>query len=550
MQLRQQSPRRPLTPNSVSNSQGSRKYAPAINIVNPAKDNNGYLYVSKDSKMLKDILNARSLMSSKTSAVDNSILNQDVFDELPHSSSFSSTTCIEDDKLFLEYSEDSEDEYKSAPLLSSRSHFDLHESNRDILQNFRDIAESEEAEEDLATEPDLHKSSNHILHDFQEVLRSRGESGMESEELELIKDVIKYDERHRYVDKNNLTLFKDILKTQLQDILKHENAVKQALKKLESKQNLREFETTSPRNRIVSSEREPEDAKRFEVDVVFKNVPSLEREILILRALGERLESTLQRTASQRNVFTKAPEIKRDDLLLRTAEIEKFSNFVHIKIIGFIMGLECHALSFIIARGMKHLTAVAQEFCIAQKTLLELKEEANRPFYIPIDPEVPELKRTSFKKLQENPEILIKHIKSKDSSIHFNVLDHDPIYFNNILFNNKKYRDMKMKITLKNEAPEDTNNRHSDEEKPKVLQYSSQKLASGNEIEKRSDKLVKPMIKHKQHHHIRRSITPYNMEKPQMSPKNNLFKTILVGLVQIPCFMLLIMAFTFPDVKC
>lgn len=219
------------------------------------------------------------------------------------------------------------------------------------------------------------------------------------------------------------------------------------------------------------------------------------------------------------------------------------------------MGLECHALSFIIARGKKHLTAVAQEFCIAQKTLLELKEEANRPFYIPIDPEVPELKRTSFKKLQENPEILIKHIKSKDSSIHFNVLDHDPIYFNNILFNNKKYRDMKMKITLKNEAPEDTkpllsSNRHSDEEKPKVLQYSSQKLASGNEIEKLSDKLVKPMIKHKQHHHIRRSITPYNMEKPQMSPKNNLFKTILVGLVQISCFMLLIMAFTFPDVKC
>lgn len=375
---------------------------------------------------------------------------------------------------------------------------------------------------------------------------------MKPEELELVKNVIKSDERARCVDKNNPKLFKDILRDQLNDILKHEHVVKEALSKLESKENLHENSEFKNREQPLASNTCPEEPKKLEVDVVFKNVPSLEREILILRALGEKLQSTLHRTNSQRNIL-KYQEIKdtRHDMILTSRF--KAPIILQIKTQAYVRGPENEATILIKPQGIMNIIGIALEFCIAHKSIVELKTESSQPFLVELDAKTPEMKKTSFMELKENPNMLIKYIKSKNPEITFNILDHDPIFFNNILSSNKprnsslKDNDQKKsKSAIKDEI-----NNISENFSQNFVAITPGKLSKETEQRKADTKLNPVQLNAKQsRRRIRKFVTPLPVDKPDPSPKNHLFKTILVGVVQISCFMLLIMAFTFPDVKC
>ncbi|XP_061401762.1 uncharacterized protein LOC133337562 [Musca vetustissima] len=523
-----ESHRRPLTPNSNRSGPGVSRAAKCRlpkPIVMPQMDNRGYFFNNKPTKMLKELMNARSLINSKSSmAMDENRTGAGHSSiSIPRKWSTNlltppSYTKLSREKQDYETEEEElgeEEEYKLAPLMSSRSHFNLETSSR------------------------------HIFRHFNEVLQERGRGDMSPEELELVKNVLKSDERYRCVDKNNPELFKDILKDQLKDILKHEHVVKQALHKLESKESL--YPDVHNKEHLEESQictPCPEEPKKLEVDVVFKNVPSLEREILILRALGEKLESTLNRTNSQRNI------VKYQDIKDTENRIKENLNsnippiILQIKPYGYVRGPEHNASIVLAPLGIRLIIGIAMEFYIAQKSIVEMKNDANQSFFMPLDSKNPEMKKTSFMKLKENPNIFIKYIKSKDPAVSFNLLDHDPIFFNNILKNNKTTSD----ITIDKDQEEISN---------AELQDSFTTFTPGEKLNEGNEKILevvnlqqRPLMRVRQRRRIRKSVTPLLVDKPDPNPKNHLLKTILVGVVQISCFMLLIMAFTLPDAKC
>ncbi|XP_019893457.1 uncharacterized protein LOC109613273 isoform X2 [Musca domestica] len=514
--VQRESPRRPLTPNSNRvggvNPRGSKCRLPKPTVM-PEMDNRGYFYNNKPTKMIKDLMNARSLINSKSSVMvhDNRMcvgqsaipISRRSSTNLPTPPSYAarmeSASVYKEDYESEDGGEEEEEEYKLAPLMSSRSHLNLQ------------------------------KSSRHILRHFHEAIQERGRGDMKPEELEL-----------------------DILRDQLKDILKHEHVVKEALSKLESKENLHEDSELKNREQPLASNTCPEEPKKLEVDVVFKNVPSLEREILILRALGEKLQSTLHRTNSQRNIL-KYQEIKdtRHDMILTSRF--KAPIILQIKTQAYVRGPENEATILIKPQGIMNIIGIALEFCIAHKSIVELKTESSQPFLVELDAKTPEMKETSFMELKENPNMLIKYIKSKNPEITFNILDHDPIFFNNILSSNKprnsslKDNDQKKsKSAIKDEV-----NNISENSSQNFVAITPGKLSKETEQRKADTKLNPVQLNAKQsRRRIRKFVTPLPVDKPDPSPKNHLFKTILVGVVQISCFILLIMAFTFPDAKC
>ncbi|XP_075157158.1 uncharacterized protein LOC142230396 [Haematobia irritans] len=491
----------------------------------PEMDRRGYFNPSRSSKLVKELLNARSLRNSKSSLDDNRSMEQQT-NSSPHNTeeiidTENYVTAVEMEEE--EYLEESEEDYKLAPLMSSPSQCNL---NR----------------------------SQHILHNFQEVLQKRGETSLEPDEMEIVKNVIKVDKRSGYVDKKNPKLFKDILKSQLHDILKHEKVIKQALKKLDSKESIHEGDEKpqlQSYREMVNYCKRSEELKKLEVDVVFKNVPSLEREITILKALGEKLEATLNRTSRQRVIHFEDSgyEVFKPEQPLKMNSPKK--KMARVKVFAFTLVLRDIPCSTAISLGVARSTGLAQEFSIAHKTIVELKKDPNKPFYIPLDPQKLDLKKTSFKELKENPDTLMKLIKAKNSSVSFNLLDQDPVFFNNILVHKRDFNKIAKNREEDDKQIERTPREFASPEKER--QEPSQKSQKQDVLncEKSKKPIQTLMLRERPHRRsIRRSITPFNMEKSMIGPKNNLLKTLLVGVVQISCFMLLIMAFTYPDAKC
>uniref|UniRef100_A0A1A9W1V6 Uncharacterized protein n=1 Tax=Glossina brevipalpis TaxID=37001 RepID=A0A1A9W1V6_9MUSC len=557
--------RQPLSPNpngSVKRGvlKKGRQQKP---IVVPQLENEALVYLCKPISSVKEIMTARSLSNSKSSSDDY---------KTGHSHNQDSI-CMEDEGAPSQRS-------FSAPV-SSSTKFD--NESLDSSEDFKVCSP-------LVTTRSAHgpTSSTHIISNFRELLL-RKQCSMENEELNVLQDVLKTDERYHNLDKNNSRLFKDILETQLVSILKNETVVKSALRKLESGHVMANQEVQTdcdigPLIELQAVNSIDDSTKKVEVDVVFKNVPSLENEIIILRTLSEKLEATLRGSSSRRSPsMDTLPLISGSTGLVATiSSIGDFISMPKPRMMSFVSSIEHNVMVSAEVLGILLQLGEVREFRIAKKTIVELKEDANRPFYVSSICKNTELKRTSFKKLKENPDILMRYLRPKSSFVSFNILDQDPIFFNNFLFSNTSSK-LSMAISEKNtdyiektEAKmvicESADSYITNEELEKVsnVKNTPHKIKLKNKrsihtmtsksllpeeqtvvkVDKQTSSPFEPPIRGKLYRRrIRQVSTPMPIEM-ELEPKNSLLKTIFVGVVQISVFLLLIMAFTYPEPRC
>lgn len=392
-------------------------------------------------------------------------------------------------------------------------------------------------------------ASNNTKENFNDFLKNKGIS-MNVEDIEIVKDIIELDCRYENLWENP-TQFKDILKTQLQTILKNESVVKRVLKSLDSSTSISDsLENKSAKQFFSFSDR-----NKINVEVTFKNVPTLEKEIEILRTLGEKLETTLRRN--------RLDKMLQRNVVLRPTKVLQFSTekYRQVKYEIYALTTENMVMHSVEVFGLCHFVGIVEEFLISQKSIIELKQDLEHQFYIPSDSDSVRWIRTSFKNLKTTPDELMRHIKPKNSQIVFNVLEQDPIFFKNPfhktlkLSNNHNIHNEKNKFPMKQLCCEwdDWYFRDiSHDEKIQNLSNVVRKSRPFNNIgikSLRSTSLFEATDRPNQRRCISRYLTPMPINKNCIQ-KNNLIKTILVGFFQILVFIMFIIALTFPDIKC
>ncbi|XP_017493263.1 PREDICTED: uncharacterized protein LOC108381355 [Rhagoletis zephyria] len=543
--LGQRTNKKPLTPNTNLNKRIMEKKSYRIikgkAVYTPELEADDSTFSCKRIKSVKEIMTARSICDSKTSSDES-----DSAKTSPRSENMS-------------------------PMLTVPRIKDYDTDDFEIVNQ----VESQDSLEDFVVAPlipvpttESLNMSAYITSNFCSLLDNR-KKNMEPEEISVIKNVVKTDERHRHLQPNDSILFKDILKTQLKEIIRQEMVVKSALK------NLHELpETDCPSTIATHKPSTPNSAhKKPQVDVIFKNVPTLEKEIIILKALGEKLEATLKRTVSQNE--------------LKLLELNKLATPIANKWhCSYPDNMEYASIA-LMPTGIRRCVGIVQEFRMELKTIVELKEQANQHFYLPSNKDNSELKRTTFKRLKENPDLLMRYLKPKNTLVPFNVLEQDPCFFNSFLYSPCVIGGMESVVSLSKDlvaaAPaaklstthagnsarsvcvpykyvkeplkiEEIQNTLTDaifnEQPPIAPQQQAQSLPTEPENEElHVPRVCEAPVRGRKRRRIRKRTTPLSPYN-DTDPKNNLFKTILVGSVQISVFLLLIMAVTYPDVRC
>uniref|UniRef100_A0A1A9ZI71 Uncharacterized protein n=1 Tax=Glossina pallidipes TaxID=7398 RepID=A0A1A9ZI71_GLOPL len=551
--------RQPLSPNTNGSvKRGAlKKGRQQKPIVESQLDNGALTYLCKPVSSIKDIMTAHNLNESKLSWDDY---------KTEEESHIQNSNSIEDDCAFSQrtLSQHSLSQHSLSFPVPSPIQFDT--ESLDSNEDFKECSPTV-----TARSVDNIASNTRILSSFRDILL-RKHCSMEDEELNVLNDVVKTDERYHNLDKGNSSLFKDILETQLTSILKNETIVKTALSKLESCHAMasREVQTDCDIGPLIEWQAVnsiDDRTRRVEVDVVFKNVPSLEKEIVILRTLSERLEATSRSSGSRHSasIHTLPLTSESPGNAISSSSTGDYMLMPEPKMMFFIAGVEHNATINVKVMGIVVQFGEVKEFRIAKKTIVELKEDANRPFYIPSNYANAELKRTSFKKLKENPDILMSYLRPKSNYVSFNILDQDPMFFNNILFS-KAYP--KLSLALSEETSdyieeteakmvicESTDNAMTKEKlerfsnvynKPHKIKLenkrSMQTMTNNGElleeqtiarVDKETSALFEPPTRGKIcRRRIRRIRTPMSIGM-EPEPKNCLFKTIFVGLVQI-----------------
>uniref|UniRef100_A0A1B0BEK8 PiggyBac transposable element-derived protein domain-containing protein n=1 Tax=Glossina palpalis gambiensis TaxID=67801 RepID=A0A1B0BEK8_9MUSC len=560
-----------LNPNGSVKRGALKKGRQQKPIVESQLDNGALTYMCDPTNSITEIMTAHNLNDSKFSWDEYKIEEES---HIPNSN------CIEGEDCALSQRSPSQRTLSqrtiSYPVLSG-TQFDT--ESIDSNEDFKECSPVVTARSVNNT-----TSSTRILSNFRDLLLRR-HCSMGDEELNVLNNVVKTDERYHNLDKSNSSLFKDILETQLTSIVKNETIVKTALSKLESCHAMtsREVQTDCDIGPLIEWQAVnsiDDKTKRVEVDVVFKNVPSLEKEIVILRTLSERLEATSRSSSSRHSasIHTFPLTSKSPEIGISSSSTGDYMLMPEPKLMLFVASVEHNVLINVEVMGIAVQFGEVKEFRIAKKTIVELKEDANRPFYIPSNYENAELKRTSFKKLKENPDILMSYLRPKNNFVSFNILDQDPIFFNNILFS-KAYPKLSFAISEENtdyseetEAKmvtcENTDNGMTKEQlerfsnvynTPHKIKLENKKsiqtMTNKSEllekqmvatVDKETSALFDPPIRGKVYRRrIRRVRTPMSIEM-QQEPKNCLFKTIFVGMVQISVFLFLIMSFTYP----
>nr|XP_014100420.1 uncharacterized protein LOC106625131 isoform X3 [Bactrocera oleae] len=543
----QRTNKKPLTPNTNLNKRVTEKKS-----VRRIKSKATYLHEldldenAFNCKRVKEILTARSICNSKTSSEECSLKQVSARTE--------KVSCLLNDQLNTDYefedsemekqieSQDSLDDFVIAPLMA------------------------------VPTTDSLNMSAT-ISSNFRCLLDSR-KKNMAPDEIAMIKNVVKTDERHRQLQPNDSILFKEILKTQLKEIIRQETVVKSALHNLNEHPLVNSPTTVAIHKPVIPLSVEP---KKQQVDVIFKNVPTLEKEIIILKALGEKLEATLKRTVSHSDI--KLKELNKLATTLETKwHVSHHDNFQY-------------ACNEFLSMGVRRCIGIVQEFRMEHKTIVELKEQASHHFYLPSNKDNTELKRTSFKRLKENPDLLMRYLKPKSTLVPFNVLEQDPCFFNSFLYSPcvigslessmSLQKDLRTAETVQKTPSKDAGDSarsarvpYKYEKEPLKIEeiqctlndalYNGQQQPArslveaeiSTNLEERAVNtsriricVCEAPVRGRKRRRIRRHHTPLLPENNR-DPKSNIFKTILVGSVQISVFLLLIMAITYPDVRC
>lgn len=420
-------------------------------------------------------------------------------------------------------SNNSNDEYKSVPQINSNSCHSTYEKGPIAFRNVFEFFQNKEIP-------------------------------MTLEDIEIVKDIIELDKRSDNLRKNS-KIIKDILKSQLQTILKNESIVDRILKSLDF--SIPHNKSFKQLNDISSYSDHNIEDQQFKVDVVFNNIPTLEKEIEVLRKLGGKLEATLRNATLERkrlNIMLQRNIAVRPSKQIQMAT-EKYG---HVKYEVYVLTTEYEVKHSVQLYGLCHLVGVVEEFSISQETIIALKQNSNRQFYIQNNSNSVRWIRTSFKNLMTTPDELFRYIKPTNSQLNFNVLEQDSVFFNNPfhktlkLSNNHNEKNEFPRKRLCREGADCCFRSISDGDSNvlrKFYNIKSESFANIGSKDLRSTNLFETTVTGIQRRHIRRYLTPIPINN-KCTPKNALFKTIFVGLVQMLMFMVLIMALTYPDFKC
>ncbi|XP_037938442.1 uncharacterized protein LOC119671753 [Teleopsis dalmanni] len=533
---------RPILPES----RNIRRTTVQRTVILPPRSENENTGVSNNSNnsaknSIKELLQARNISSSSshTNSSENradSSINVNVMTSID-------IDCKSIQELQKKESNDSMEEYVIAPLIPVPTRTSLSNASR-CVSNFCHIVEQ------------------------QKRLTS-------NEDTELLKNVVKSDERYTKLRENDPALFKDILKSKLENIMRQELILKNALFSLDM--NAHEIEHLEKAAVLENSTA----SKKPQVDVIFKNVPTLEKEIIILKALGEKLEATLRRT----NAEGKNESENEIPFVTSLPNMESAHSCAWIEDIAKSVQIEAKV------EGVKQDIGIAKEYRRADRTLGELKADADSKFWMFNGEEKNKMKCTSFNKLAQKPNVLLSCLKSDGLLTPFNLVDQDPMFLNSYFsktlgenfFADEKLSDLSEcsseKASLLGESGDSTQDiqlkETSEVEPPKIeeiFETAKQKLVNKKTQTKdknsvarskvvRETKNTKKCVKRpkstktdsvpKLHgKRPKRVVTPMPLDKFLIEPKNDLIKTIVIGSVQVSVFLLFIMAFTYPDATC
>ncbi|EDX01141.1 uncharacterized protein LOC6524170 [Drosophila yakuba] len=386
--------------------------------------------------------------------------------------------------------------------------------------------------------------------------------------------------------------------------------------------------------------------RQLELDQMCQNLPALRHEIHMLQQLGEKLEATLRvssipkprstviitdisQQSSGRFYTPRTSPFQLDELPIRKLGFRRVEQLAVIR--SCIMGTVCHV-------------GLVQEFRIETKTLNELKTaDESQCFYLPAPKEQPALtaaneadalQPTNFRKLRENPNMLLQQLRQVPGTGRpFNLLDQDTMFFNSLAYadpktlaaahnaaeqlevatretggggatmahyggaiaysrlsvrlnevgvastasgrsaeqadrcssqvNNTTQTEFEVPRLGKQLEPEMEQEAESEPEteisSPDYTPNPSPRLSKRKKVEelrakeagqavRKSHLVARPM---KMRNTMRRR-APEPPIKCRVEPKVRLklFKTVLVGMVQVAVILVLIMAFTYPDVSC
>ncbi|XP_017051902.1 LOW QUALITY PROTEIN: uncharacterized protein LOC108095333 [Drosophila ficusphila] len=226
---------------------------------------------------------------------------------------------------------------------------------------------------------------------------------------------------------------------------------------------LREVRLRQRHLRQLEQDQRQREQRQLDLDEVCQNLPTLQHEIRMLQQLGEKLEATLRASNIPKPL---APAKRRSYQIVEDVNRQSSScQFYTPRSSPFqpeelpITKLGCLRIEQtplvqqrvqIVARAYHF--GLVQEFRIETKTLTEMKKADDlQCFYLPAPREEPPLReletmetvplqRTNFRKLRENPNVLLQQLRPllAGAGKPFNLLDQDQMFFNSLAYTDAK----------------------------------------------------------------------------------------------------------------
>ncbi|XP_016923294.2 uncharacterized protein [Drosophila suzukii] len=396
----------------------------------------------------------------------------------------------------------------------------------------------------------------------------------------------------------------------------------------------------------LEHEQRHKEQRQLELDQVCQNLPALQHEIRMLQQLSEKLEATLRVS----NIPKPSTPKKRSSMVIVDDLNQKSSTrFYTPRTSPYqldelpITKLCCLSIEQIVERpqrarsvAMAHHFGLVQEFRVETKTLNELKTaDDSQCFYLPVPreelsslaskthKEADPLHRTNFRKLRENPNILLQQLRPliAGAGRPFNLLDQDTMFFNSLAYGESKplagstaeqlevatreagggggsiasyggaiaYSRLSVRVnevgrsadqgdqlarasllcpsqvhnTTQTELESPRKNKITEQEtetdisSPDYTPNPSPRLVKRKKFDEvkakvRGQEIQEPDPKPKKTRNVIRRVAPQSPIESRVEPKVRLqlLKTVLVGMVQVAVILVLIMAFTYPDVSC
>ncbi|XP_034490053.1 uncharacterized protein LOC117793771 [Drosophila innubila] len=421
--------------------------------------------------------------------------------------------------------------------------------------------------------------------------------------------------------------YQGMLETQLQDVRQREQQLQQLAAKVQWEQSS-EREPAKERERDKHRDRDRDknvvvdvDAnanaeqlqRNMEMEFVCQNIPTLQREIKLLQQLGEKLEATLRANIQCPTTTPRSsPHADSRTVFYTPRSTLNIFGYESLPIVQLGWRLEEHMLHLEHrAQFVASLRCFGciQEFRIETKTLTELKTaDETQCFYLPLA-EDGGLQRTSFRKLRENPNVLLQQLRPVTPARPFNLLEQDAMFFNSMLSHgdinaSSPLASIPAPTSLDELWPRESGGENhfifalsspyarlsvrpqtwttADVERMLVSTVNATVQCEIPPAETPNVTLKSSCCRHRssikcrqflrwqrpkvkpialpltkiainpQRKLIARQVAPLKPLTEDLEPEvqTQLLKTVLVGIVQVAVFLVLIMAFTYPDIRC